>query len=126
MRKHILALLAAIFITGVTALGMFVVGVNALTNPNTTTTSNSPSASVSQNPGSSVAAYQAQIAQLQSLVQQYQAREKQYQQTINQDNQQLNQAANEVQMIQQLLGYLQNQGLIQVDSNGQITITAGH
>jgi uncharacterized protein YlxW (UPF0749 family) len=126
MRKHVLALLAAILITGVTALGMFVIGVNALVNPNTTTISNSVSAAVTQDPSSSNATYQAQIAQLQSLVNQYQARDQQYQQIINQDNQQLQQASNEMQMIQQLLGYLQQQGLIRITNDGRIIVTGGN
>ncbi len=130
MRKHVLALLAAVFITGVTALGMFVIGVNALVNPNTTNTSNSPSAgaAVAQDPAASNtnATYQAQIAQLQSLVNQYQARDQQDQQIINQDNQQLQQASNEVQMIQQLLGYLQQQGLIRITNDGRIIVNGGN
>jgi TolA-binding protein len=125
MRKHILAMLAAVVITGVTALSMFVVGVNALVNQNGTVVSNSPAATVTQDPGSSTAAYQAQIAQLQDRVNQYQTREQQYQQIIDQDQQKLNQAANEVQMIQQLLAYLQNRGLIQIDNSGRITVTGG-
>jgi len=125
MRKHILALIAAIVITGVTALSMFVVGVNALVNQKGTVVSNSPAATVSQDQGSSTATYQAQIAQLQSLVNQYQTREQQYQQIINQDQQKMDQAANEVQMIQQLLAYLQNRGLIQIDNSGRITVIGG-
>ncbi len=126
MRKHILALLAAILITAITALGMFVVGVNALVNQNSVAAANSPAAVSTQDPSSSsVANYQSQIAQLQNLVSQYQAREQQYQQTINQDNQQLRQASQQMQMIQQLLAYLQNRGLIQINGNGQITVTGG-
>jgi uncharacterized protein YpmS len=124
MRKHILALLAAIVITGVTAFGMLVVGVNALVNPNTTSTVNTPAqASASTSTTPSTATYQAEIAQLQSQIAQYQARDRQYQVALQNDNAQLNQAAQELQMVQQLLAYLQNRGLIQIDNSGQITVT---
>jgi len=121
MRKHVLALLAAIVITGITAFSMLVVGVNALVNPNSTTVANSPTqAAVGSTTDS--ATYQAQIAQLQSQITQYQAREQQYQTALRNDNAQLNQAAQELQMIQQLLTYLQNRGLIAIDNQGQITV----
>jgi uncharacterized protein YpmS len=123
MRKHILALLAAIVITGVTAFGMLVVGVNALVNPNTTSTANTPAQAASTSTTSSTATYQAEIAQLQSQIAQYQARDRQYQVALQNDNAQLNQAAQELQMVQQLLAYLQNRGLIQIDNSGQITVT---
>jgi hypothetical protein len=55
-------------------------------------------------------------------VAQYQAREKQYQDALNTNNQQLSQANQEMQMIQQLLAYLQNRGLIRINNQGQITI----
>ncbi len=125
MRKHILALAAAIAITGVTALSMFVIGVNALVNPSGTSVSNSPAAAISQNAGSAAAPSQSQIAQLQNLIGQYQNREQQYQQIINQDQQKLDQAANEMQMVQQLLTYLQSRGLIRIDNSGRITVTGG-
>jgi septal ring factor EnvC (AmiA/AmiB activator) len=124
MRKQVVAFLAAFVITGIVALSMLVVGVNAATNPNSVAASNSPAsavANVSTTPNSS----QTQIAQLQSLVAQYQAREQQYQAALNSDNQQLSQASQEIQMIQQLLVYLQNRGLIQIDNQGQITVMGG-
>jgi ABC-type lipoprotein release transport system permease subunit len=112
MRKKLIALLAAILITGTIAMAMLVVGVNAMTNQNGTPVSSSPALSD-----------QAQIAQLQSLVAGYQAREQQYQAALDDDNQQLAQAASTMQNIQQLLAYLQSQGLIQIDNQGQIYIT---
>jgi len=122
MRKHILALLAAIVITGMTAFGMLVVGVNALVNPNTTSTADTP-AQATAGSSASTASYQAEIAQLQSQIAQYQARDQQYQVALQNDNAQLHQAAQELQMVQQLLAYLQNRGLIQIDNQGQITVT---
>jgi peptidoglycan hydrolase CwlO-like protein len=121
MRKHILALLAASVITGITAFGMLVVGVNALVNPNSTAVANTPAQAAAGNTTSS-ATYQAQIAQLQNQITQYQAREQQYQTALQNDNAQLNQAAQELEMIRQLLAYLQSRGVIQIDNQGQITV----
>jgi hypothetical protein len=59
---------------------------------------------------------------LQSQVAQYQARDQQYQAALSSDNQQLAQASQEMQMVQQLLLYLQNHGLIQINDQGQITV----
>jgi hypothetical protein len=122
MRKQISALLAAILITGAIAMSMFVIGANAMTNQNGTPVSNSPAAFVAAGPTTS-SSDQAQIAQLQSLVAEYQARETQYKAALDSDNQQLSQADSEMQMIQQLLSYLQSHGLIQIDNQGQIYIT---
>ena len=124
MRKQLIAFLAAFVITGIVALSMVVVGVNAAINPNGVAVSNSPAQAASTTSTTS-SSDQAQIAQLQSLISQYQAREQQYQTALQNDNAQLAQAAQETQMVQQLLGYLQNRGLIQIDSQGQITVT-GH
>jgi peptidoglycan hydrolase CwlO-like protein len=127
MRKQILAAVAAILITGTIAMSMFVVGTNALANQNGTAASNSPAtaAAASSSGVSSSASTQAQIAQLQAQLAQYQARDQQYQAALNSDNTQLAQATSEIQMIQQLLTYLQQRGLIQIDSNGQIFVTGG-
>jgi hypothetical protein len=122
MRKQVIAFLSAFIITAVVALAMLVVGVNAASNPNGVAASNSPTAAeASVSTGTD--ASQAQIAQLQSQVAQYQAREQQYQAALASDNQQLSQASQEMQMIQRLLVYLQNRGLIQIDNQGQITVT---
>ena len=124
MRKQIGALLAAILITGAIAMSMVVIGANAMTNQKGTAVSNSP-ASVAAVGSTTASSDQAQIAQLQSLVAQYQAREQQYQAALKSDNDQLTQAASELQMIQQLLAYLQSHGLIQIDNQGQIHVTGG-
>lgn len=121
MRKQVVAFLFAFIITAIVGLSMLVVGVNAAINPNGVLVSNSPASSAAKSASLSPTD-QAQIAQLQSLVDQYKAREQQYQAVINSDNQQLSQASQEIQMIQQLLAYLQNRGLIQIDSQGQITV----
>ena len=127
MRKQLIAFIAAVLITGTIGLSMFVVGTNALANQNGAVASNSSSStSPAATTGSASAnSDQAQIAQLQSLVAQYQAREQQYQTALNNDNSQLAQAATEMQTIQQLLAYLESRGIIQINSQGQITVTAG-
>jgi len=124
MRKPLIAFIAAVLITGTIALSMFVVGANALANQNGTVASNSTSSqsSVAMTDSTTAGTDQAQIAQLQSLVAQYQSREQQYQTALNTDNTQLAQAASEMQTIQQLLAYLESRGLIQIDSQGQITV----
>jgi molybdenum-dependent DNA-binding transcriptional regulator ModE len=123
MRKQIVALLAAVLITGSIAMSMLVVGANAMTNQNGTPVSNS--ASVAAAGSTTALSDQAQIAQLQAQVAQYQAREQEYQAALQSDNDQLTKAASQLQMIQQLLAYLQSHGLIQIDNQGQIYVT-GH
>ena len=123
MRKQVIAFLSAFIITAMVALSMLVVGVNAATNPNSVAASNSPTTATTASVSSSTVSSQAQIAQLQSQVAQYQARDQQYQAALSSDNHQLAQATQEMQMIQQLLLYLQNHGLIQINSQGQITVT---
>jgi hypothetical protein len=124
MRKQVIAFLSAFIITAVVALSMLVVGVNAATNPNSVPVSNSPVSSAAKDI-SSQASVQDQIAQLQAQVAQYQVREQQYQAALDSDNQQLSQASQEIQMIQQLLAYLQSRGLIRIDNQGQITVPGG-
>ena len=122
MRKQVVAFLSAFIITAVVALSMLVVGVNAASNPYGVPASNSPTAPVAS-VSTSTDSSQAQITQLQAQIAQYQARDQQYQAALNSDNQQLTQAAQEMQMVQQLLVYLQNHGLIQINNQGQITVT---
>jgi hypothetical protein len=125
MSKQFGALLAAVLITGAIVLSMFVVGANAMTNQNGVAVSNSPaaaSASASKTASSSSPSDQALIAQLQAQVAQYQSREQQYQAALNSDNQQLSQAASQQQMIQQLLTYLQQRGVISIDNQGNIYV----
>ena len=120
MRKQVTAAIFALGITVVVALSMLVVGVNAATNPNSVAVSNSPASAAGVSTATS--SYQDQIAQLQSQIAQYQAREQQYQAALNSDNQQLSQASQELAMVQRLLMYLQERGLIQIDNQGQIMV----
>jgi uncharacterized protein YlxW (UPF0749 family) len=124
MPKQLVALFSAMLITGLIAMSMVVVGVSAMTNQNGTAVSNSPAAqstAVSSTSASSTD-QAAQIAQLQAEVAQYQAREQQYQAALDSDNQQLAQAASTLQTVQQLLAYLQNQGVISINNQGQIYV----
>ena len=123
MRKQIIAFLAAMLITGSIAMSMLVIGVNAMTNQNGTSVSNSPASAVAAGSTTSTSDQAQQIAQLQSEIAQYQARDQEYQIALSSDNQQLAQAASELQMIRQLLAYLQSHGLITIDSQGQIYVT---
>jgi bisphosphoglycerate-dependent phosphoglycerate mutase len=129
MRKQLVALFAAMLITGLMAMSMVVIGANAMSNQNGTAASNSsaPAASASTASSSTTSSTDqaAQIAQLQAEVAQYQARETQYQAALDSDNQQLTQSASQMQMIQQLLAYLQSNNLIQINSQGQIFVV-GH
>jgi|WetSurMetagenome_2_1015567.scaffolds.fasta_scaffold366251_2 hypothetical protein len=123
MRKQLIAFIVAFAITGVVALGIMAVGVNAAVNTNSVVASNSLAQAAVVSPGSASTSTDAQVAQLQALVNQYQQREQQYQQALQQDQTQLSQATQEMQTIQQLLTYLQNHHLIFIDSQGNITVT---
>jgi hypothetical protein len=123
MSKQFGALMAAILITGAIVLSMFVVGASAMTNQNGVAVSNSPTAAAAVSSTTALSSSdQALIAQLQAQVAQYQSREQQYQAALNSDNQQLSQAATQTQMIQQLLTYLQQRGIITIDSQGNIYV----
>ena len=124
MRKQIMAVFAALFITGLVAMSIATIGANAMLNKNGTVVSNSPVNSV--NAAAPSLSTQATIADLQKQIAVYQAREQQYQAALQSDNQQLAQSSQEIQTIQQLLVYLQNNGLIRINSQGQIFVTNGH
>ena len=123
MRKQIMAVFAALFITGIVAMAIATIGANAMLNKKGTVVSNSPVNSA--NAAAPSSSTQATIADLQKQIAVYQARDQQYQTALQNDNQQLAQVSQEIQTIQQLLIYLQNQGLIRINSQGQIFVT-GH
>lgn len=136
--KTVPAIIAALAITVVVAVGMLLIGANALFNPNAGPIFNSPSAvqaaapaaSSSSNGANTTAVSAAggnasdaqQIAQLQALVKQYQDREKQYQTELNQAATQLNQANQNAQNYQNILAQLQQLGVINITADGQITV----
>ena len=125
MRKQLIAFLAAFVITGIVAVSMLIVGLNAAVNPNSVPVSNSPSQAALQSTTTS-SSDPSQVAQLQSLISQYQAREQQYQAALQNDQAQMSQASQEMQMIQQLLVYLQDRGIIRINNQGQITVIGGN
>jgi len=120
MRKQIIAFVVAFVITGIVALTMLIVGVNAAINPNGVPVSNSPAQAALQAPASSTSSSsdQAQITQLQNQISQYQA-------ALQNAQAQLNQASQEMQTVQQLLTFLQQRGIIRIDNQGNITVTGG-
>ncbi len=103
--KRFEAMIAAAVITGLVALGMLFVGINALLNSSSVAPANSPASAVTSavNNGNS-----AQVAQLQAQVQQYQS--------------QLDQANAQLQQYQQLLSALQARGVIRITPDGQIQL----
>lgn len=112
--KRLQALIAATIITGLVAVGMLLIGVNAVFNTQSVPVSNTRvDASLTSATGSS-----ATVAQLQNEIAQYQSREQQYQQ-------QLSEASQQVQQLEQVLTALQQRGLIRIGSDGQIQIRRG-
>lgn len=126
MNKRLVAIFAAVLMTGCLGASILAIGGAAFFNPSGGTAANSRSQMSAPAPG---AVQQVQLQQLQSLVSQYQSRESQYQAREQQYQQQLDRTAAEVQQarlqtqqIQQLLNALQQRGLISVTSDGQIFI----
>ncbi|HLO18085.1 MAG TPA: hypothetical protein VK206_24855 [Anaerolineales bacterium] len=128
MKKPVIAMLIALFMTAILGVSIFAIGGAALLNNNGIPVSNSPVQ------GSSVSALDSpqqtdQINQLQSLVSQYQDHERQYkqreqqlQQQLAQANAQLQQDQQLIQQVKMLLGALQQRGLIRITDDGQIFI----
>lgn len=126
MKKPLMAVLIALFVTAFIGTPILVIGGAALVNRTGVAPSNSPA----QGSALNVAQSSNQMAQLQSLISQYQDREQQYQQREQQLQEQLAQANAQLQQDQQtldqvkmLLGALQQRGLIRLTSDGRIVIT---
>lgn len=118
MKKTFPAFLAALLITSVVGVGMFLVGQNAL-----------GASIVMAAPASSSTLSTDAQAQIEQALVQYQTREAQYQtelqqaiDQINTANQQLDQANQQIQQYQNLLSQLQASGLITISSDGTVTI----
>jgi outer membrane murein-binding lipoprotein Lpp len=122
MKKQIPAIIASLLITLVIGLGMFVMGGDAVLNPNGVPVQNSPGAVSTADPSTTA---QAQVQQLQSLVTQYQQREQQYQSELSAAQTQLNQASTTIQQYQRLLQALQSRGLITIDNSGKVFLPGG-
>lgn len=121
--KRLEAIIAAAIITGVVALCMLLIGINALLNPNSVRASDAPTSAVLN--ASTGAADQTPISQLQNLITQYQNREKQYQDREQQYQTQLDQANAQIQQYQQVLAELQQSGVIRITNDGQILLRRG-
>jgi predicted Rossmann fold nucleotide-binding protein DprA/Smf involved in DNA uptake len=105
--KRFPAFLAAFGITAIIGMAILVVGANALLNPH-------PAEAQSSTDSQAVASTTATSAELQQL-----------QDTLSQYQAQLSQANYEIQQYQALLVALQNQGVIQINNDGTISIPRG-
>lgn len=114
--KRLEAFIAAAVITGVIALCMLLIGINALINTNSVAASDSPVSSALNTTTPNVDS--AQVSQWQNLVAQYQDREKQYKAQLDQANTQLEQ-------YQRVLSELQSAGVIRITSDGRILLRQG-
>jgi peptidoglycan hydrolase CwlO-like protein len=116
MKKHLSALLAAVLITAVIGFGIFVIGVNALTNHNTVPLQNTPgtanSATTNTSAASDPPASNATVQQLRQEVTTLQS--------------QLGQASQAIQQYQSLIQVLQQRGVIVIDQNGNIYLPRGN
>ena len=126
--KRLQGLIAATLITGIVAVGMVGIGVNAVSNPNSVAVSDSPAqaapmAQAVANATSNQSA--AQIEQLQNLIKQHQNREQQYQTEIKSLSQQLSDASATADQAQQVLQALQERGIIQITRDGRIFLRGG-
>jgi flagellar motor protein MotB len=142
--KQVKAIFFALLITGALGAALFMVGTNALANTNTVPVLNSPASSSSAaNPSAaavtSSSSDPAASAQLQQTAVQYANRAAQLAQQLNTETQQLNQETQQLnqanqqlqaynqqlQQYQQVLIALQQNGLIQVGSDGTIYLRRG-
>lgn len=120
--KRLQGLIAATLITGVVALGMVGVGVNAATNPNSVAVSDSPAQAARVSANTATDQTPAQIDQLQNLITQYQSREQQYQTEIKSLSQKLSDANATADQARQILQALQERGIIQITRDGRILL----
>jgi biotin-(acetyl-CoA carboxylase) ligase len=123
--KRLRGLIAATFITGIVALGMVGIGVNATTNPNSVAVSDSPTRAAQAAQAVTGAASDqstAEVNQLQNLIKQYQSREQQYQTEIKSLSQKLSDANATADQAQQILQALQERGIIQITRDGRILL----
>ncbi len=113
MKKHLTALITALVITAVIGMGIFVIGVNALTNKNTVPLQNTPGSAVtsSNTSANSASSTSTNVQQLQQEVSSLQSQ-------LSQENQ-------AIQQYQSVLQALQQRGLISIDQNGNIFLNRG-
>ena len=123
--KRLQGLIAATFITGIVALGVVGIGVNAVSNPNSVAVSDSPNKAAQVSANTAADQTSAQIDQLQNLIKQYQSREQQYQTEIKSLSQKLSDANATADQAQQILQALQQRGIIQITQDGRIFLRGG-
>jgi len=123
--KRLQGLIAATFVTGIVALGMVGIGVNATSNPNGVAVSDSPAKTVQVSANTAADQTSAQIDQLQNLIKQYQSREQQYQTEIKSLSQKLSDANGTADQARQILQALQERGIIQITQDGRILLRGG-
>jgi len=113
--KHLSALLTALVITVVIGFGIFVIGVNALTNTRTVPLQNSPNTSAASTTNSNTAVGPTTAT----------TNVQQLQQEVSTLQSQLNQATQANQQYLSLLQVLQQRGIIVIDQNGNIFLPQG-
>jgi len=123
--KRLQGLIAATFVTGIVALGMVGIGVNATSNPNSVAVSDSPAKTAQVSANTAADQTSAQIDQLQNLIKQYQSREQQYQTEIKSLSQKLSDANGTADQARQILQALQERGIIQITQDGRILLRGG-
>jgi biotin-(acetyl-CoA carboxylase) ligase len=123
--KRLQGLIAATFITGLVAIGMVGIGVNATSNPSSVAVSNSPAQATQVSAKAAADQTSAQIDQMQNLIKQYQSREQQYQTEIKSLSQKLSDANATADQARQILQALQERGIIQITRDGQILLRGG-
>jgi len=123
--KRLQGLIAATFITGIVALGVVGIGVNAVSNPNSVAVSDSPNKAAQVSANTAADQTSAQIDQLQNLIKQYQSREQQYQTEIKSLSQKLSDANGTADQARQILQALQERGIIQITQDGRILLRGG-
>jgi len=118
MKKTLPAFLAALLITAILGIGMFVIGQDALGTSTAQASAETNTTLTSDN-----------FTQLEQVLVQYQTREVQYQnelntaiERLNTANQQLSQSNQQIQEYQSLLAQLQSNGLITISSDGTVTL----
>ncbi len=123
--KRFQAIVAATITTGLIVLGMMVIGVEAAANTDTAPVTNNATVAAPVRTDSTTNQVQSQINQLQNLIKQYQSREQQYQAEISKLSQQVSDSGTQVNQLKDILTQLQQRGVIQITSDGQILVRGG-
>ena len=115
-RRILPALIAGLSMTLFLVFTILFFGLNAYFNKNVDVAQAAPQTD------SAITADQVSVQELQALLEQYQQREAQYRSEIQQAAGQINQLNQQNQQYQQLIQGLQDAGVIQITSDGQVMI----